>query len=342
MDARRLLIAAACGLLGSCALLRSDAPRAEPPLAPTEAASVETLFALEPVLPAADAIPTVGVPVTAPVTAPVAPVTAKAPPDAALRAAEPVVGDRQEGRIQVFAWTPGRVFEVRTAPLRVTTLTLSPGETVTAKAAGDTVRWQIGETTSGSGATARTHVMLKPLQRGLSTNLVLTTDRRVYLIDLESGPVERFHPAVAWEVAEAAVASEGPAADGLAVAAAETPVEGPADAPLETDVDTSTVEASPEPVSAARYRILASRRAVWAPTTVFDDGRRTFIVLPRDRRAPETPILRVHGPDGAQVVNYRQDGEVLIVDRLFDRAELRRGGRRPEVVTLVRMGGGRP
>ena len=53
--------------------------------------------------------------------------------------------------MQVFSYAPGRVFEVWTAPLRVTTLTLGPGETVTAKAAGDTVRWVVGDTISGSG-----------------------------------------------------------------------------------------------------------------------------------------------------------------------------------------------
>ena len=52
----------------------------------------------------------------------------------------------------MFAYQPGEVYEVWTALLRVTTLTLSAGEMVISKAAGDTVRWQIGETESGEGA----------------------------------------------------------------------------------------------------------------------------------------------------------------------------------------------
>jgi len=93
--------------------------------------------------------------------------------------------DAVVGGVRVFAWVPGRVYEVRTAPLRVTVLTLGPGEAVTAKAAGDTVRWQIGESTSGEGAGVRSHVMIKPLQTGLETNLVLTTSQRVYLLTLK-------------------------------------------------------------------------------------------------------------------------------------------------------------
>ncbi|WP_333611345.1 TrbG/VirB9 family P-type conjugative transfer protein, partial [Brevundimonas bullata] len=67
------------------------------------------------------------------------------------------------GGVQVFAWSPGRVFEIWTAPLRVTTLTLGEGETLVSKAAGDTVRWQIGEVASGAGSARRTHVLIKPL-----------------------------------------------------------------------------------------------------------------------------------------------------------------------------------
>lgn len=44
----------------------------------------------------------------------------------------------------------------------------------------------------------------------------------------------------------------------------------------------------------------------------------------------------------AQYVNYRQSGGLFIVDRLFDRAELRLGDRRPQVVRLSRIAGERP
>lgn len=84
--------------------------------------------------------------------------------NAEARAASSAAGFH--GGVQVFPYDPGRIYEVWTAPLRVTTLTLSPGEAVVSKAAGDTVRWQIGETTSGAGPTQRSHVMIKPLQRG--------------------------------------------------------------------------------------------------------------------------------------------------------------------------------
>lgn len=225
--------------------------------------------------------------------------------------------DRFEGGVQVFGWAPGRIYEVWTAPLRVTSLTLAPGEALLSKAAGDTVRWQLGEVRSGGAADGRVHVLIKPLQRGLETNLMLMTDQRVYLIALRSGPVETFNPAVAWDVPRV-----------------EPAPEPPAEAP-----------AVPDPVTPsgplnARYRIEpVGRRPAWTPTAVFDDGRRTFIAFAPDLALSEAPALFGLGSSGdAQFLNYRQAEGVFIVDRLLDQAELRLGDRRPQVVRIRRLG----
>lgn len=221
----------------------------------------------------------------------------------------------------MFGWEPGRLYEVWTAPLRVTTLTLAPGETVTAKAAGDTVRWQIGETTSGSGAAQRTHVLVKPREAGLETNLLLTTSERVYMLLLRSGSGEGFNAAVAWRYP----------------ASAAPPV------PTPKPTNLSTIDhLYPERLDGG-YRIeprtgLGGRRPRWTPVSAFNDGARTFIALPPEAAVDEAPVLFVLAPDGeAQVVNYRQQGSMLVVDRVLDRAELRLGDKRPQVVRISRM-----
>lgn len=247
-------------------------------------------------------------------------------PATSLQSGSSSVGDYRMGAVQVFGWSPGRVYEVRTAPLRVTTLTLGLGETLVAKAAGDTVRWQIGETTSGSGAALRTHVLLKPLERGLETNLILTTNRRVYYLDLRSGSVDRFNPAVAWQenAKDETSGDQGrlPSAEPMRIADPVVMPEGPLD---------------------ARYRISPhGRRPRWTPASVFNDGQRTFIAFNADLQIDEAPTLFVIAADGErQMTNYRQAGGLFIVDRVFDRAELRLGDRRPQIVRLQRLQGGR-
>lgn len=332
MDTRRILILAASATLAACSTIQGEIA---PPLV-AEATGEVVVEIAEPVrvepsptevpyLPVVDAVepPAVAVP---------SPVARSAPPglsgrraiaaaNAAARASSRE--DGFVGGVQMFAWSPGRVFEVWTAPLRVTTLTLAPGETLVAKAAGDTVRWQIGEAVSGEGAGQRTHVLLKPLERGLETNLVLTTNRRVYLIDLKSGGVDAFNAAVAW--------------DADSILAVGAPVDAGAAAPVREPV------VMPQGQLDARYRIESrGRRPRWTPTSVFNDGRRTFITFDADLQVDEAPVLFVIAPDGeAQMVNYRQVGGLYVVDRVFDRAELRLGDRRPQVVRIRRLSGAR-
>ncbi len=339
MDPRRFLILAGLGLsLSGCAMFGRTAGLPTTPLLPVVAAEAAAVVGAEslpqmtapvdeePVpAPTPVAAEPVGVPYEAqPATvAPATGVTGRRAIVAAnLDARAPSRSDAFIGGVQVFAWSPGRVFEVWTAPLRVTTLTLGAGETLVSKAAGDTVRWQIGETTSGDGAGQRTHVLLKPLQRGLETNLVLTTNRRVYFIDLKSGDASGFNAAIAWD-------------DGA--------MDPPAMAPIveAAEIRVSDPVAMPEGPIDARYRIEPQgRRARWTPVSVFNDGRRTFIAFDPDLQIDEAPALFVIAADGeTQMVNYRQAGGLFIVDRVFDRAELRLGDRRPQIVRIRRLQG---
>ncbi|MNS52984.1 Type IV secretion system protein PtlF precursor [compost metagenome] len=328
MDPRRFLrsalpLAGAGLLLSGCAALQaSDEVLAIAPAAETEAEDSPAVEVLALPAESETAVPYLAVVSGRPtveVEATTGPTGRAAIARANQAARAPSRADGFVGGVQVFAWSPGRVFEIWTAPLRVTTLTLGEGETLVSKAAGDTVRWQIGEVASGTGAARRTHVLLKPLERGLETNLVLTTDRRVYLLDLKSGAADAFNAAVAWD--DAGQAGK--------VAEPETPAR----------VDPV---ATPQGPLDARYRIEPlGRRARWTPTSVFNDGRRTFIAFSTDLQVDEAPVLFVVAPDGeAQMVNYRQQGGLFVVDRLFDRAELRLGDRRPQVVRIRRLGAG--
>lgn len=88
--------------------------------------------------------------------------------------------------IQVWPFTDGALYQVYASPGRVTVVSLQPGEELVTVAAGDTVRWIVGDTSSGSGTDLRVNVLVKPIRSGLKTNLVITTSRRTYLIELTS------------------------------------------------------------------------------------------------------------------------------------------------------------
>ena len=226
---------------------------------------------------------------------------------------------RREGyynAIQIYPWSEGALYQVYAAPGQITDIALEPGENLTGAgpiAAGDTARWIIGDTESGSGTTRRVHILVKPSRPDITTNLVVTTDRRVYMIELRSGE-KPYMPAVSWSYPQSR------AAQGQRLPA--TPV----------------IPA----VASRNYRYgLTGGNPPWKPVTVYDDGRRVYVEFPKGVVQGEMPPIFVIGPDGeALLVNSRIHQHILIVDRLFGAAELRLGGdKRQQVVRIIRTDG---
>ncbi|MBI1215939.1 MAG: P-type conjugative transfer protein TrbG, partial [Alphaproteobacteria bacterium] len=90
------------------------------------------------------------------------------------------------GALTVFTFEKGALYAIKAAPQRITDIALETGETILSISAGDTARWIVGDAHSGEGETSRAHVLIKPNAAGLTTNLVLMTDRRAYHLELSS------------------------------------------------------------------------------------------------------------------------------------------------------------
>ncbi len=207
------------------------------------------------------------------------------------------------------------VYELVAAPGRITDILLEAGEILVETnpiAAGDTARWVIGDTTSGEGASRRVHVLVKPVQDDLSTNLIINTNRRSYHLQLRASR-RAFLSQVAWRYPAAAI----PLGTGVTPALTAPVIAAPAPAP-----------------DRARLNFGYQLRGVapWRPVRVYDDGARTYVEFGPAVVLADLPPLFIVGPDGksSELVNYRVEGRRLVVDRLFDRAELRFGLKRWE------------
>jgi len=223
---------------------------------------------------------------------------------------------------QVYDYLPDVVYEVVAAPGHLTTIALEPGEQLVAKAAGDTAQWSVGDSHAGSGGAARTLVLVKPLKPGVRTNLVLSTDRRVYQIDLVS-TADVYHSEVRWNYPHDLALQ---LAAGAKRTADEKEVVEPAVKLAELDFG-------------YRVRPRGKHAPDWTPRRVFTDGRKTYIAFPRDLDAAEAPPLFVLGRwDDAQLVNYRVRGGYYVVDQVVRRAELRLGEAPQEVVVIEKTG----
>lgn len=219
--------------------------------------------------------------------------------------------------VQIFPYSAGALYQIYAAPGQITDIALEPGELLIGSgplAAGDTVRWVIGDTESGSGDTRRIHIMVKPTRPAIETNLVVNTDRRTYLIELRSRE-KPYMPSVAWFYPENQ--------SSRSKAFPTTPV-------------------IPE-VNQRRYRyVIEGDSPPWRPVNAYDDGRKVYVEFSRGIEQGEMPPLFVIGQDGKpEPVNYRVYGNILIADRLFAAAELRLGGEKQQKVRIVRNDGGR-
>ncbi|MDA8520197.1 P-type conjugative transfer protein TrbG [Acidovorax sp. NCPPB 4044] len=224
--------------------------------------------------------------------------------------------------IQVWPYTDGALYQVYAAPGRVTVISLQAGEELVTVAAGDTVRWIVGDTSSGAGEALRVNVLVKPVRTGLKTNLVVTTNRRTYLIELTSTE-KAWMASVSWDYPKDRMLA-------LQKQASQAPAAAPVDAGL-----------SLERIR-FRYAISGSSPS-WKPLRAFDDGEKVYIQFPAGIAQGELPPLFVIGAQGdGQLVNYRFRPPYYIVDRLFGAAELRLGADRGDLVRIERTDGVRP
>lgn len=224
--------------------------------------------------------------------------------------------------IQVYAYSEGAIFQAYAAPGSVTDIALQPGEALVAVASGDTARWLIGDTVSGGSGdnnAKQVHVLVKPFAPGLSTNLVITTDRRTYHLRLSSTAATAM-AGIRWAYpADAMLALEAKAQ------------EATRQAPVARELDLQKLRFD---------YVISGDRAPWRPVRAFDDGRQTYIEFPPSLAQGEAPPLFVLGPDGkAELVNYRVHERYYVVDRLFETAELRLGLHKQQIVRISRDDG---
>lgn len=223
--------------------------------------------------------------------------------------------------IQVYPFSEGALYQLYAAPEQVSDIALQQGEKIVAVSAGDTLRWVVGDTVSGTGKSARAHVLVKPTKDDLKTNLVIITDRRTYHLELTSNP-ETYMASVSWRY---------PQGELIALQRRNETAEKGAELVADSGLRVDNLQ--------FRYRV-SGDDPPWRPVRVFDDTKKVYVQFPARLDQGEAPPLFVVGPDGRnQLVNYRVKGRYYIVDRMFAAAELRLGEKPQQIVRITRTDG---
>jgi len=215
------------------------------------------------------------------------------------------------------------------AVLQVCDIELQPGEQVNSINLGDTARWLVEPAITGSGPSEIQHLIVKPMDVGLETSLVVTTNRRSYHFRLRSHRTE-FMSRVAFTYPEDATAKWE------ALKQREQK--------QEAQKKERSLPQTGESIDDLHFDYTIAGAAVWKPLRVYNNGAKTIIQMPNVMTQTEAPtLLLMRKDDGwfsdeeTVMVNYRVHGDRYIVDSVFDKAILVAGvGRSQDRITITR------
>ena len=197
------------------------------------------------------------------------------------------------------------------AVLQVCDVELQAGEQVNSIHLGDTARWTVEPAITGSGPAEIQHLIIKPMDVGLETSLIVTTNRRTYHFRLRSHRTQ-FMPRVAFTYTE----------DTLVKWDALKTREG-------KEKQERTLPQTGEYLGDLNFAYSVDGSVAWKPVRVYNDGQKTIIQMPAAMAQTEAPTLLVVRKDGGLftddetvLVNYRIQGDRYIVDTIFDKALL--------------------
>ena len=185
----------------------------------------------------------------------------------------------------VFNYSENSIYEVYSKPDYLTTLRLAPNEKVIFKAGGDTERWMIEEAVGGKEN--RTYIYIKPLEEDIKTNINIVTDKHSYFINIESKNGE-YNPLVEWQY------------------------------PNERKILMNEYEDNSEAIDTTdlmklNYRYFWNKNSKLSPVQVFDNGKKTFIVLKANLQ--EMPAFYGKGLDNQlSLVNTKIEGRNVMIN----------------------------
>ena len=190
----------------------------------------------------------------------------------------------------IFQYADNSVYQIYSKPNYLTTIKLQPGEKIIFKAGGDTENWQLEQTTGGKDN--QEILLLVPTDVDLKTNLVITTDRHTYLINVVSTE-DKYNPLVEWQY--------------------------PQERKLfYENYNNNTESLAVNDIKNLNYGYtISNKKYNFSPNLVFDDGTKTYILMKNNLQ--EMPSFYVKGADNQlTLVTSRVEGRYVVLDYVTD------------------------
>lgn len=209
-----------------------------------------------------------------------------------------------DARLVEFPYEPNDTFVVMTRPKSITDIVLHPDEEVIGLALGDTFQWQVKE--------AKGHIFVKPLRPNLSTSVTLVTSARTYQFTLQSSPEDGiWYQRVSFVYPQLLVIERE----------RQATVKRSQDAEVaRLDAQVASPRLSPENLN---FEYSVSGDATFKPTQVFDDGKFTWVRMPKTQDMPAFFMVAEDG--GIELINTHLRGDYVVVQRLVNKLLLKLG-----------------
>ncbi len=279
--------------------------------------------------------------------------------------AKQVAGTAYKAGLVTFAYGSG-IPTVICALLELTDLAFEKGESILSVQLGDSVRWNIESAISGSANDSVEHLIVKPFEAGLKTSMLITTDRRTYHIRLKSTEAD-FMPAVVFSYPNSLkLPSKKHYGDDSYLQYTSNYdsnedhndySETNSSLKYYSSVQNVSYEGNSRPALnvAATYNDSTQRRnynysvdgdSKIIPQNVYDDGKRTFIVMNNPINSSYLPVLQeissesflFFGEDKTNTINFTYFDNTFVVDGIYSHLRLiSKNGEEKQSADVVRL-----
>ena len=279
--------------------------------------------------------------------------------------AKQVAGTAYKAGLVTFAYGSG-IPTVVCALLELTDLAFEKGESILSVQLGDSVRWNIESAISGSANDSVEHLIVKPLEAGLKTSMLITTDRRTYHIRLKSTEAD-FMPAVVFSYPNSLKLPSKKHYGDDSYLQYTSNYDSNEDHNDNSETNSSlknyssvqnvSYEGNSRPALnvAATYNDSTQRRnynysvdgdSKIIPQNVYDDGKRTFIVMNNPINSSYLPVLQeissesflFFGEDKTNTINFTYFDNTFVVDGIYSHLRLiSKNGEEKQSADVVRL-----
>ena len=226
--------------------------------------------------------------------------------------------------MMTYQYMQGSLYTIYTAPMKITDIVLEKGEKIISQAAGDTLRWKIASTYSGSGKNLYWHILIKPKKAGLNNTFIVTTNKRTYHMILQSVNNDAYMVSVRWDYPGDMVAKFN-GANLNDMSTGSNTIKSPHNNKMNitTKIPSSNID------NDYKWSMSEGDKPLWYPTEIFSHGHQTYIKFSHNFLIYNTtmpiPLIKAGNDYGSSNFNWRMIGDYMVIDTVIVEAYLKTG-----------------